>query len=78
MEHCLLCGEYINTQDTHYTSPNGFIYKDGIIQYGRLDKEEKTFKIRARTELCGTFDTSNDQDLRMLIKIIGLQEKIEE
>lgn len=60
------------------TSPNGFIYKDGIIQYGRLDKEEKTFKIRARTELCGTFDTSNEQDLRMLIKIVGLQEKIEE
>lgn len=25
MEHCLLCGEYINTKDTHYTSPNGFI-----------------------------------------------------
>ena len=60
------------------TSIRGLVYKDGIIQYGRLDKEEKTFKIRARTELNGTFDTSNEQDLRMLIKIIGLQENIKE
>ena len=57
-------------------SDNGFIYKDGIIQYGRLDKEEKTFKIKDRTELYGTIDTSNEEEIMLIIKLIGLQEHL--
>lgn len=57
------------------TSDNGFVYENGVIRYGKLDKEERTYYFLSEQDVYGTFDSSNENELQVLIKLISKNEK---
>ena len=48
-------------------SKNGLIYRNGIIEYGKLHKNNKDFYFEKQEDIFGTYMTYDDNDIRKLI-----------
>ena len=56
-------------------SETGLIYNNGIIQYGKLQKENKDYFFAKEQDIFGTYSTYSDTDLKDLINTVKQKDK---